>query len=604
MTESPRSTSRPPPRYGLIFAGVLAAYAAIAACSLNAPFFPLDDTGELHFVRRAGSWPALLGVDFYHFFRPLKNLLFALYDALARCGGMRAVRIVPILVGAASACAVFALCRQLLGSRGWGLAAAAVWLLAPTLVSCTAWLSCTNIMLMTGFAAAALYGHDRAGAAREDAAGGGRAAVCWTLFAAAFLALALAAYEGAAAAVALFFMVDFYLRPARLRQGATWRSYALYGLVLAIYLACRHALIPPGLKVGNFSNVTPLQAAASAGYFTALHAGTWLWPFGRMAAIGSYFWGQVPLALLGAYWGLALAAAALSLLWRRRAPAGALGVAWFLVAFAPTSNVLGFRNGPYGDYYLALASVGAALTLAAALRQLWAPRREGAARWVAMAAAAVLLGTRIGAAAEAAAWSAAWNRPFDTFSRNLRTFPEAFEVMSELAKLRVARGEFRAADELAARALRIAPDRTQPYAIRAVAAEREGRFEDALGMAEAYRRGLKAADAWVLGFEADIYADRMGKPERAEPLYREAIATRPWSEDALRVADALAFLLARQGKRLEAIALWEESLQYEPASATIHHNLAAAYRQQGDSAKADHHARLAQAAGDTHPATK
>jgi tetratricopeptide (TPR) repeat protein len=595
--------SRAPSKCGMLFVLLLLAYAAIAACSLNAPLFPLDDTGELYFVRQAGSWSALLGHDFYHFFRPVKNLLFALYDALIRCGaGMHVVRLVPILVGAASAYAVFTLCRRLLNSHGWGLTAAAIWLLAPTLVSCTAWLSCTNILLMTGFAAASLYGHDRAGEA-QAAADGPRAAGRWTLFAAVFLALALASYEGAVGTVALSFAVDFYLHPARLRQRATWQRYAVYALVLAVYLACRHALGTAGQELaGSFSNVSPLQAAASAGYFTALHAGTWLWPFGRMAVIGSYFWGQVTPALLAAYWALVLAAAALALLLRRRAPAVALGLAWFLLAFAPTSNVLGFRNGPYGDYYMALASVGAALALAAALRHLWPSGGPGAARTLAVVATTVLIGTRVAATVEAAAWSTVWNDPLKAYAANLRTFPLAFDVMIELAKCNVSRGEFRAADELAARAIGIAPDRRQAYAVRAVTAEHEGRLEDALMMAEAYRRRLNTPqDAWVLGFEADLYADRMGKPERAEPLYREAIANRPWSQDAVRVAGALAFLLAKQGNGSEAIALWEEALQYDPGSATIHHNLARAFGERGDTEKANRHRRLAEAARTAQP---
>jgi tetratricopeptide (TPR) repeat protein len=578
-------------RHGLLLAALLLGYVAVAACSLHAPIFPLDDTGELHFVRRAASWMTLLGEDFYHFFRPVKNLLFAAYDALAARGGMPAARALVVLVGAASALAVHGLCCRLMRSRGWGLAATAVWLLAPTMVSCTAWLSSSNILAMTGFAALALTCHLRAGDRTEagDAASGGR----WAALAGLVFFLALACYEGAVGAAALFFAVDFYLYPERLRRRDTWRRYLLYALVLALYLAVRAALRPAIAVAGSFSGVSPLFAMLSAGYFTTVHAGIWCWPFGQQAVIGSYFRGQVPPVVLAACWGLVLAAAGLALVWRRRFPLAALGVAWFLVAFAPMSNVFGFRNGPYGDYYLALASVGAALAVAAVLRGLRPAERTGVARAAALVAFAALAAVRAAAALEAAGWSLAWNDPQTVYERNLRTFPRAFDVMIELAKCHAGREEWAAADELAARAIRTVPDRYHAYAIRAVVARQEGRFEDALRLIAFYRKHVGKQDPWAPAFEADIRAENLNQPERAEALYREAIATRPWSQDALRAAGALAYQLATSGRERQAVALWEEMLVYEPGDRATHHNLARAYTSRGDAAKAARHRALA-----------
>jgi tetratricopeptide (TPR) repeat protein len=599
---SPPATEAKPagPRYALLFAAVLLAYVAIGACSLRAPFFPLDDQGELYLVRRCPSWLSLLEPDFYHFFRPVKNLLFAAYDWLNAQGGMALVRVVPLIVGLACAWAVLELCHRLFSSRAWGLVAMAVWLLSPTMVSCTAWLSCTNILVMVGLAATALLCHDSAGA--FEAAGtaplpaAGKTRVPWSLLAALCLFLALVSYEGAVSVVALFGVMDWYLHPARLRRLATWRNYLLYGLVFAAYLALRHWLGSTQHVLGSFSMVSPGQAAMASGYFTMVHAGIWLWPFNQMAIIGSFYWGQVPVAILAADWLIVVLVAGLALYWRRRHPLVALGILWFLLGFAPTSNALGFRNGPYGDYYLALASIGAAVALTAVLRDLRPFSRTGMARTLALAAAVLLIGSRTAAVFEAANWSYAWNDPMEVFTRSLHTFPKGFDVMIELAKNLVARREYRQADELAAAASGIAPDRYHAYAIRAVVAEQEGRYQDSLRWLADYSHGVKT-DAWAAAFQADLEADHLGHPEKAEPLYRQAIAQRPWTVDGVRAAYELAYWLATRNRQAEAIALWKELLTYQPDDAVLLQNLATAYGQLGDRERAADYQKRVKALG-------
>ena len=511
--------------FGLLFGAVLLAYVAIGACSIHASFFPLDDMDELYLVRASGSWLSLLGTDLYHFFRPVKNLLFVAYNWLYDHGGMVPVRAVALVIGLMSAWMVFKLCCRLLANRKWALVATAIWLLSPTLVSSTVWLSATNILLMTGLAAAALTCHDLACESRELLTGSAKiAAGIWSAIAVLCLILALASYEGAVSVVALFFAMDWYLRPARLRRFSTWRQYFLYGLALAIYLILRHQAQSTQYVLGGFSGVSRLEAVISSGYLTMLHTSIWLWPFNQMAVIGGYYWGQVPMVELAVCSLVVLAAIVFSILWRRRNPCVALGILWFLLAFAPMSNILGFRNGPYCDSYIALASVGLAIAFAAILRALWPLRMTGITRSLAVAIITLLITSRVAAAFEAAAWSYAWNDPVLAYQRSLRTFPQAFDAMTELAKLYKARAEYRKADELAAKSIEIAPDRSRPYAVRAVVAEREGRIQDALKWLALYRDFARSR-AWGLTFEADIYANRLGQPERAEPLYRAAIAS-------------------------------------------------------------------------------
>ncbi len=583
--------------FGLLFGAVLLAYIAIGACSIHASFFPLDDMDEIYQVRTTGSWLSLLGTDLYHFFRPVKNLMFAAYNWLYNQGGMVLVRATAIAIGVFSACAVFKLCCRLLDDRRWALVATAVWLLSPTLVSSTVWLSASNILLMTGLAAAALTFHDLACESEELKTGDSKIiGVIWSALALLCLALALFSYEGAVSVVPLFFVMDWYLHPDRLRRFSTWRLYFLYGLVLLIYLILRHHAQSTQQVLGGFSGVSRGEAAFSSGYLTMLHTGIWLWPFNQMAVIGGYYWGQIPIAELVACYLIVLAAAVLSILWRRRYPHVALGIMFYLLAFAPMSNVLGFRNGPYCDSYIELASVGASVVFASILRALWPSlKAAGMARAAAIAVITLLIASRVAAAFEAATWSSYWNDPMVAYQRTVNTFPQAFDAITELAKLYESHQEYQKADELAAESIKLAPDRSGPYAVRAVVAEQEGRTQDALkwlGLYEKYYIG--PISPWALTFEADIDANHLGQPERAEALYQQATANWPWSQDAIRAAYELAFMEAKQGHRTEAIALWEKLLAYNPNDGVLHWDLAIAYKQQGDQKLATYHRQLAQ----------
>lgn len=580
--------------FGMLFAAVLLAYVGIGSLCIRAPFFPLDDLDEIGLVRSTSSWGSLLGTDLYNFFRPVKNLMFVAYNWLYNHGGMVPVRSLALVIGSLSALAVFKLCCRLLGSRGWALAATAIWLLSPTLVSSMAWLSASNILLMVGLAAAAICCHDRACTSEESGLETSRKpGKIWTALAVIWLFLSLVSYEGAVSVTVLFVAVDWYLRPQRLRRRSTWRKYLLYGLVLAIYLTLRHQAGSTSTVHGGFSGVSRLEAAISSGYLTMLHAGIWLWPFQGMAVIGGYYWGQVPLAELAACYLIVVGAAVSAIVLRRRYPLVTFGIVWFLLAFAPMSNILGFRNGPYCDSYIALASVGAAIAFAAILRALWSRvRGSGSIAPLAIITLAVLVASRVAAGFEAAAWSSAWNDPVVAYERSLRTFPQAFDAMSELAKLYEARGELKKADELAAKSIKLAPDRSGPYAVRAVIAERQGKTQDALKWLAFYRINSPSSP-WGLTFLGDIYANHLGQPGRAEALYQEAVAKKPWTEDSLRAAYELAYMQAKQGHRAEAISLWEQLLLYHPDDSVLHWDLSIAYAQQGDLKRAQYHRRLA-----------
>ena len=397
-------------------------YVAIQSCVLQASIFPADDINEFNYVGNAlsGAWFSLFSSDSFHYFRPVKNLLFLIFAGL-RTFGMPACRLLAIAIGIASFFPVLALCRRVIG-RDAGTLAAAVWLLSPTLVSSVAWLSCVNIQAMVAFAALALVQHDRE---RTPAA-----LLC--------MLLAMFSYESAIMLGPIAVAFDFYLRPERFRSVRAWRRYGLYAALSVAYLALRflsasHLPDYASEEVGWNCLASKTELMSAAGYFTLLHLRTWLWPFGRMAVYATYQSGDVSVAVRALCWAAVLGLSFLSLSLRRRRPTVGFSIALFFLAFLPTSNALGFGNGPYGDYYLGVASIGLSLLIAEAAAWLWAVRRKN--RILAPALLAALVVWRGAAGVEAARWADCWADPEKAFANGLKIFPKSFNNMQALANL-------------------------------------------------------------------------------------------------------------------------------------------------------------------------
>ena len=563
------------------FAALALVYVAIHVGAWQAPLCFLDDTGELFYVRSGLGWHDLLTHDFYGFFRPMKNLFFLGIDGLLRSGGTAPAHALAIGVGLASLLAVNQLFRRLLGNPWTALTASALWLLAPTLVSCTAWLSSVNIQAMTGLMAVAVLLHLRASA---PAASAGQQRVAWAGLAVCSL-LAMLCYEGAVCLPLLLVATDLWLQPDRTRSRPARQGYVVAALMLVLFLALRAMGGDRGQLSGSFAEISRWQVAVSSAHFMLLHLGIWLWPFGRQALFGGYYWGQVSGAALAMEWlTLALMAAAV-LGWRRRAPRVTLGLAWFFIAFAPMSNVLGFKNGPYGDYYMAGASLGLALSGAAgaeALVRLAASAQRGWRTMLAISALTLGIGWRLAATVESADWAQAWNNPITLLERSASTFPEAFDVLTELAKQRVEQGRYAESRALAERAMALAPKRGGAYAVLAVVADRCG---DTPASWAALRRFLdlsKSHSAWGWFFAGYLSEERDHDPVRAESYYREALGRKEaWTADHVSAAEALGLLLASHGRPAEAIPFLQRAVALAPDHALPQHNLAVALCQSG-----------------------
>ena len=565
-------------RERLFVALALFAYVAIQSFAVRSPVFPVDDGREFVWVQKllhGGLWPYFC-IDTFQFFRPAKNLLFALFDALIPID-MALCRIAAILIGAASFFPVLAACRRINDSRGAALTAASSWLLAPTLVSGTAWLSCVNIQLMVAFVALSIVFHDR----------DNTPASCL------FLLLGMLCYESAVSAGPALVAFDFFLRPERFRSGSAWRRYGSYGAITLAFLAVRSASIATGTMQGAFFVGTSRpEKSFAAAYFTLVHLGTWLWPFGRMAVLGAYFHGDVSLSLLAASWVVVAFLAFGALVLHRRRPVLAFGIAFFLLAFLPTSNLLGLGNGPYGDYYLALPSVG--LSVAVADAALWANDRLQARAVLPLVVVSVLFAWRLAAVVESMRWASLWANPEQAVESTLQRFPKAFGILFLKANLLVENGRYeeaaRLCDEIEELLPSDSPQAIPLFELRAtLALEHRKDPAEALRNVERLRSVSNTQEsmfqARLLG--ARVYEELLGDASRAEREYESALSFQGGIYSTIVALDRLARLKALKGERDTAIGLWKRALRLDPANSSLFWNISVALREEGREAEAD-----------------
>ncbi len=559
-----------------VVALVVVFYVAIQSFAVTAPFFSADDMNELFHVRTfvGDAWWRWFGPDAFELFRPVKNLMFLLFDWMLPWGGVMSCRMAAIAIGIASFVPVLCLCR-LVATSGVALFLAAVWFLSPTLVSSAAWLSCVNIQIMVAFAAGAMILHDR-----------GRyvcSAIC--------LAVALLSYESAVAVGPVVVAFDFFLRPSRFHSRRGWWSYALYAGVTLIYLVIRGAVGSAGGVHGSFAGAGRLDIVFASAYFTCLHLLAWVWPFGRMALFGSYVPGDVSPMVLISCWLFLLAMAVFALLTRRRRPLAAFGLVFFIVAFLPTSNILGFGNGPYGDYYLGYASLGLAFFVVD--MALWMMATTGVWRIAAIATIIMAILWRVAAGFEAMRWARLWSDAGLAAESGLGTFPKSFSNRQFLAKLACDAGHYEEALSICRELEEMLPAGSDQlagvYITRAVAMLNWK--NDAESVFSSLERMLSVSGGrfdrfYYHHYRGCAYDDLLGDALSAEKEYVAALELGE-NLDVAATYDRLARLKALRGDLAPAIALWRRAIQLDPYNVAAILNLSTALRESGDSAGAD-----------------
>ena len=556
-------------------------YGAVALQSVTDKLFVADDPGELDFVRSFSVLRLLTSYDVFGLFRPVKNALWLVFSALEPFG-VEWCHVFAIAIGILSFFPVRALCRRVSGNDWKALAAAAIWLLSPTLVSCVAWLSCLNIQAMVAFAALAVVFHDRAwddGAFRPSRT----AAACVLLF------LALVSYECAVAVAPILLAFDWILRPERLRNRRAWIPHAFYWTVVLLFLFLRHFSGAVGQAGGRWIEATRGQLIVSSPWFAMQHLASWFWPFGRFSVGGSYVWGEVSPAVLAACAVAGVAVLALAFVLRKRRPALSFSVLFAVLALAPVCNCLGLGNGPYGDYYLALASVG----LAAGSVEIawWLSEARGRWRIPAFSAVAAFALVRAAAVPEAARWAHLWTSNDLAYGEATKNFPDSLQNLcgSIFPLLSEERWEdvFHAGNRIEQK---VGPDSPR------MAGVYYSRFAHALGVTKDKARAVEMLDRFaavtdpdetgklVLFHRGRICEDLDGDKEAAEDYFKKALDGH-WDVGLVACADRLARLKALRGERDEAIALWEKARAIAPDNVSVLWNLVIAYRDSGQPEK-------------------
>ena len=277
---------------------------------------------------------------------------------------------------------------------------------------------------------------------------------------------------------------------------------------------------------------------------------------------------------------------------RQRLALVSLGMAWCLVAFLPMSNLLAFRNGPYGDYYLTLPSLGVALLFG------WFVGERAVRSWSGMGGRLLLLVLvfwRLAAMGESLSWSMAWNDPAKILQRTIQTFPQAFGAMNEYARLRYFAGDYEACQAWTDQALVVAPRCLGAYELRALVAERRGNVDLAWNEIERFQQYGGAGQSWGWYFKGFLLDEHMRDTNGAIRCYQRAVAGRMfWSSDVLDSMNALAYFAVQRGDRRTAIDLWEQVVRADPGRLQVRQNLVRAYLEVGDRERAQQQLEIVQ----------
>ena len=552
-------------------------YVAMMSLSISSTLFLVDDMQEFRFVAEADSIVSLLGTDTFQLFRPVKNLLFVSFSFLAPFG-IRWCHFVNILIGALSFFPVRALCKRILGSEKKALLAASIWLFSPTLVSSAAWLSCVNILVMVAFAAGAVVLHD-------SAWDGNRFRKSRISFSGLCLFFSLLSYECAVAVVPLLVIFDFYLRPGRLGTKEARTMHAFYWTIVVLYFVLRHFGSARVVSTGmGYLSATRLQSIASSPWFVVQHFLLWFWPFGKLLVLGSYRWGEVSVFELATCWVLLLLVAGWCLTDIRKNSVRKFCLLIFLLGFAPTSNCLGFGNGPFGDYYMGFASIGlSALTADCILSP------KGAVEWrrcFGLFLAALLVATRVWGVAETTSWSVAWGKGSEVINASVRNHPEFFSNKIVLASMEFSRKHYEEALGLC-REIEdaVGPDSRHMATVFALRGTYEMEVNhnanEALRLFDEMLRvdpSEEMKNAWHFN-RGRVFEILKHDTEAAEREYGMAISGK---RPNLGAAHRLALLESRLGRLAAAVSLWQRIVRIKPDDEEALWHLSMAARKNGD----------------------
>ena len=527
-----------------------------------------------------------------HLYRPLTTISYLFnYAVLGNGINPLGYHVINFALHAVNVALIYALGMLIFEEAMPAWALAAIWGLHPLLAE-----SVTNVVgradLLAAFGVlAGLLCHVQA------ASGSGRRRSAWLAALALCQAIGLFSKENAAVLPAIMLLYDLAC-PGR----TTWRrrvsAYAAVAVPFIVYLGLRSGL-QGSMRIDFAEN--PL---VSAGFWTARltaikvigkYLGLFLWPAGLSA---DYSYNAVPvfgaeapggenaLALFSLAVCLGAAALAVQMAVRKRPAArpALFFLVFFIVALAPTSNVMILIGSIMAERFMYLPAVGLAGCLVASVSLVGArlfPKTQAADKlaWAALGAVLAALGVRTYAR------NFDWRDERSLWSSAVRVYPQSARphynlgnaLAADPALLPEAIAEYRAA-------LRIRPDDADAHTNLGTALSRiPGRLPEAIAEYQAALR-IRPDDVDALDNLGNALSGIPGRMSEAIAAYQAALRIRP---DRADVHYNLASVLVRSSGSLpQAIAEFRTALRIQPDNAEAHNNLGTALANMGQMAEA------------------
>jgi tetratricopeptide (TPR) repeat protein len=441
--------------------------------------------------------------------------------------------------------------------------AAAIFGVHPVVVQPVAWIPGREELLMTLFALACLHFHRSAVLAYECGAGSWRTALLHGLTAA---ACALAVMCNVVAAAIPLIVVAYDLVLARTRSiGRLLAGNAVLWPIAAgaVVLKLIGDAGPPGPQYTGASGPTAALRLPFVADIFRQNLMSLIWPDG----LTLFYPRDVPASIFsaGPLVGLVMIAGAAGLLWLLRRERTALfGIAWFLLALAPTSQVIPhhiFR----ADRFLYLPLAGLAVAAGGGLAHLAAR-----GRWMRIASAA---GVIVVAALAMISLRQVplWRDGLTLFASCVERAPGSASAHACLYELLKVQGRYSEAVDHLVAAVRLEPANPVWHVDLGNARVREGRLSEA---AACFREAI-AIDPLSAGAHNNLgeVLGELGKVDEQIAEFREALRLKP---DYAGAHNNLGLALAKQGQMEEAAAHYREAVRLSPAMAAIRLNLAVA----------------------------
>jgi hypothetical protein len=359
-------------RVNPLLSKVLFVFLILVVFLATLPGFPgtyfSDDWFLFKSVKNMNHWSDYFKADAFGYFRPVKNMIFKLFNVLVPEGeGLppdqawkpHLFTFFCYLLGLFG---IKAFSSRLFNTPGFETKGVSSWVsvllvlffwaLSASNASTALWLCSFNLPLCVAAVCMAM----RSALVQKDTWLASWPVMLWSV-------LSMFFYETGVAVIALVALFEWV-------RGFDWKNPKLYTRLGSLGLLFVAFMIIRSFSEAKLVSNNPAWAHGTKAYQIMLSAPwafmrqsfMWLWPWGNLQIICSYKWGVTATffeLLLGwAYLGSWLA---LVVFLRKRAPLASFGLGWFFVAIFPCLNLVPVFASPYADYYTVLPGVGLAL---------------------------------------------------------------------------------------------------------------------------------------------------------------------------------------------------------------------------------------------------